>query len=649
MRSLRVLVLALALGVFDCGPITVPASTPPANMCSSNADCAGYCAAPCSSPVTCELTPSGRACLANALPSVYLIVSAPEGSDYSPGQGLPFVITPTNIACVKGKSCAESCQSAPPPGSPACLVLPESGVAQGAYVVDGPYGGLDARNPITIPAEATFVPIFSPPSCKGVTLTASSLNLPLPNFEALTTNVPLANLSFSGTGPGGSTPTGPGGGSPIAWTVYLPPLGSASQDFGFSGSLVPSPPYDQLAPPLVGSSFVYSQTTSHAPPRPSSVPFKVMVRNPEGWTVYLRQIDPPLGFSCSPNQPGQIISNKASIVNGAVTLYSLQNLTLDDQYETVLSPPAGSNLPTFAQNNQFGYITQVYPSLPGEISVSGSVLSPSGTAVTAMLHFVGDVLYFTDTGGCKARGESAYLSYDVFVPTSDEREGQFSVSLPKGEYSVTIDPDPSSGVAKTTLHGLELPALAACSSTEIEDVVLKASDLVTVEGTVRIADGRPLSGAEVGVTPAAQNGLTVSPASHASADWARPAMTVTRADGSFTVQVDPNAIYDLTVRPTSGSNLPWIVLPGGVSVVTSPKTVPTLYVPAPAPLALTIHDNTDFPLAQAVIRAYAFAACPIPGETNCTGPALQIGEALTDAYGRFEMDLTPLPFEVTTP
>jgi hypothetical protein len=145
----------------------------------------------------------------------------------------------------------------------------------------------------------------------------------------------------------------------------------------------------------------------------------------------------------------------------------------------------------------------------------------------------------------------------------------------------------------------------------------------------------------------------------AAADWPRPVTVTTAANGTFSVNVDPCNFaplcsYDVTVRPVDGTGLPWIVFPDIQVSTTTPAPCLELSVPAPARLALTIHDPRNIPIADAVIRAYAFTACTPPsGQTTCAppdlGPAIQIGEALTDGTGAFEMYLTPVPFQAGPP
>jgi hypothetical protein len=455
-------------------------------------------------------------------------------------------------------------------------------------------------------------------------------------------------MLFSGVPP---TAVGPGGGAPIAWASYLPPSPvspTPSQSvLTYFSSVTPSPPYDRLIPPLIDSLVQESEAYPYEPVAPSPLPLKVtgVPGDATGWTVYLREPNFTPGLTCTSNLPGRIVSNKASIVDHSAMLYTFVDDPSDDY--VVISPPPGSAMPlSFAQ--ALASTAQGYPKVSPPVTVSGTVLG-GGTAVPATLHFIGTALYAVDADPCSTK-LSLYLSYDVFVETSKDKPGAFQVSLPQGQYDVVIDPDPSSGLAKTIVENVTYPATCG-GSTQIQNADFTLLDLVPVSGSVHIADHRPLATAQVVLTPSAlfTAQLLSNDLGYGAADWPRPANTTTGADGSFTVQVDPDGTYDVTVRPVDGTSLPWIVNPGGAPVITSAITIADLFVPAPTPLSLTIHDFYEDPIAQAVVQAYAFTDCPTGSPQPCTGVALQIGEALTDATGTFEMVLTPVPFAATSP
>jgi hypothetical protein len=305
---------------------------------------------------------------------------------------------------------------------------------------------------------------------------------------------------------------------------------------------------------------------------------------------------------------------------------------------------------------------EAYPSVPKPVTISGTVRSPVG-AVSASLHFASVKLYSFLANApttCSIEfSDAALLHYDVVVSTADRLApggavGKYSVVLPQGTYIITVDPDATSGSAKeifgntlSTPPGIAvaLPSTASRDScqntTETHDFALEPQ--LNVTGTVLIADGRALANATVDLTPAAI--LLTSPLTPvAQVDGPRPFEVATGADGSFSAAVDPGT-YDVTVRPVDGTRFPWIVSPAH-TFSKSHTNLDPLFVPAPVPLSLTLHDPlADLPIAQAVVSAYAITTCsPAP----CNGVALQISQGFTDSNGSFQMFLTPVPFTPET-
>jgi hypothetical protein len=664
MRHADVVLLAPLLGLFDCGPIVVPASTTtPSNSCAASSDCASYCPAkavvPCmASDLTCEETLSGPACVSSSqkgltAADLVLLIDIPTDSTFVDGQGLTFALQSNDIACANlpKSTCASdgvtgACMASLD-GKNACVQLTNAVLATGAYVVAGMpagerFGGLDFKAALTsLPVRATFIPtwppcttsVFEKNGCAAQTV-AASLNLPLPNVVALTT--------WPGSTSMGSVlvnaPPGPGSSGPIAWTTFLPasPVGS------YYLSVAPVAPYDQFIPPLdynapIGT--VIAETAPGGRTGPPPIAVNLFGEDPTGWTVYIREEHPPQ----------RIVSNVASIqTNGmtdSVTLYTFpSSATPPPELQVVASPPPGKVLPQLIQGNGLDGIT--YRPVPPAVTVSGVVLDAGGASMDGTLHFVGTELLDVSAAGDCSTEDHLDLAYEAFVPTS---AGAFNVSLPQGIYSVTIDPGPSSNAAKTTLlsQSFRLEG-AAClqKNMQIEAVHLRAANPALLRGTVTIADGRPLGNVEVDINPSGLLLQQTSPTGGlvlAETDWPRATSTITHADGSFSVPVDPIpydfATYDVSVRPMAETRLPWIVYPGVVVTTAASQSALALVVPAPTVLGpLTIHDSNDVGVAQAVVRAYAF--------TSSTGPAAQIGEALTDGAGTFEMFLTPVPFPV---
>lgn len=279
------------------------------------------------------------------------------------------------------------------------------------------------------------------------------------------------------------------------------------------------------------------------------------------------------------------------------------------------------------------------------MKVTGKVVAPgtSPTALGANLHFVATSLYGMSQGQGESCTTAAGLSYDAFVSTSGG-DAAFSVTLPQGLYSITIDPTGAPSTVAKSIVQAQYPqvGVGTCPATgDIADQVLTPVPVVPATGSVRVADGRPLAGATVSFTAAAF--LLTDPTAPSPVDWPRSFQVMTDPQGNFSTQVDAG-LYDITVRPVDGSRFPWIVYTAQ-SFTQSFGALPLrLKVPAPSLLSLTIQDPNSNGLSQAVVRAFAFAPCTPIGTGQCNDVAVQIGEALTDATGSFEMFLAPSPF-----
>jgi hypothetical protein len=405
----------------------------------------------------------------------------------------------------------------------------------------------------------------------------------------------------------------------------------------------------------------------------------VTVSPPEsfkGWTAFLRD-----------RTTRRVVSSQPVLEDGNASVSWLQEGILLGRssptllgkagYDIVLSPPPSAlGVPEFA-DTYLGLSQEPFPQLPKPVTMSGTVRTPAGKAVSASLHFVSTSLNnILPSLPCAVHNtDASLLHYDAVVST--DSAGVYGIVLPPGQYTITVDPDPASGFAKTQANPpapnlstvfppINLPTSDPCTKTQ-DTYDFRVEPLLEVAGRVTIADDRPLANATVEFSPSVSL-LTLPPASVTSqypwppptptqlaqVDWPRPFQVVTGDDGSFTASVDPGA-YDITVRPVDGTRLPWIVSPanlatGGQVFSASTKTetpiqLPRFWIPAPSAIDLTLHDQPGNPIAEALVRAYSFTSCTIPvGDTSCNGFALQIGQAFTDGNGSFEMFLTPVPF-----
>jgi hypothetical protein len=196
-----------------------------------------------------------------------------------------------------------------------------------------------------------------------------------------------------------------------------------------------------------------------------------------------------------------------------------------------------------------------------------------------------------------------------------------------------------------------------CTASKPVSADLVTASAIAVSGTVQLpggADGGgvPVPNATVYLTPSLSSITIPPPAVPASPiDFPRSFEVTTDANGHFVFSPVDQAyvgegLYDITVRPPDGTSLPWVVSPNHlISSQADAVTTFPLTVPAPAPLTLTLHDPDDNAVIGALVRAYAFPTC---SALPCSG-AIQIGEALTDSTGSFQMFLAPSPFTAGAP
>jgi hypothetical protein len=340
-----------------------------------------------------------------------------------------------------------------------------------------------------------------------------------------------------------------------------------------------------------------------------------------GWTAYLRDV-----------MTLERISNASTLTAAANTVVLATNHAPSDgdaltNAELVVQPPAGSTSPTYVigvTGNDLPY-KETLPDLPPAVTVTGALTDADG--VTPL---EGDLVFEVHPGasttqGLYVAGATGALNtsnFDLVVRTHASAAtaggpSSYSVALPPGQYQLTVIPADAAH-AITVQPAFLVPVQAAPLVQAVPAGLLR-----TVEGKAALADGRNLAGAVVDVVPTAcaeATGTSCMP---------RGARTTTAADGSFTLSLDPGT-YALAVEPAQGSRFPWAtqtLLVGPTDVL-----VPVIKVPAPAYGGLTLHDPADNPVVDAIIRVL---------ELPKTGPAVEVGRAITDATGHYDMYLAP--------
>lgn len=607
----RVAFGALSLAVAaSCGPGTGPpasAVNAPLNTCPAY-PCSGYVqsgAAP-----TCN---GGVCVVAATFSGLVLVVSLSEDSYFAPGEtfAIPYedlFNTPATVDCSSV-------------GAVPCTHLPSYGIVQGAYLVtpqDQSPTALDWNlgNPgvsTALPVHVTYRPLWPPSSGSASTaVDADTLDLPLD---------PIPAAVVVETSP--SSPPGPAQGTSIGYQADLQPA-------LYEATVQPDPPFDAAFPPDVKrvaiatgnqddvDTLTYDTTALETNGVGRQIPTFALSRvgGLVGWTAYLRDQTTLRRISSLPTLGADTT---------AVTLPTNHHPADGDALsnaELVIAPPDGQVFPLYKVAAQGGQFTDapVYPALPATVKVSGAVTDVDGvSAVEADLSFEAQAIYVT---GPPAQLNTANFEYTGRASARiDPASGAstYSLTLPPGQYQVVIRPlDATHEVTVVAPATLIQPAAGGPAGPLMVDAPRQ------VQGLVALTDGRPLVGALVDAIPAS------CATGSSSLCLPRGAQTTCAADGSFTLGLDPGG-YVLRIQPPDGTRFPWVTQSLVVGP-TTPLTVAPITVPAPVHAAQQLLDPFGNPVVSAVIRVFQFPA---------SGPAIEVGSAITDATGTYDMYLAP--------
>lgn len=633
MSASRLPAAAIALVAAACVTVTpAPRSAAPINACSTNEDCQGFGlggAAPACIGGICASTQFG---------SWTAVISLSQDAAYAAGA---TIVVPFSTLAMGSGSCQGGSTTCPP-GSQ-CAPLPGLVSGSGELQVE-PAGTLPSQanwnlgNPgalyTVMPVNATF---RAQSQAGSAYVDATTMGLPLGPIDA---------ENVIDTSP--SALPGPGGGLSLFFSFSLTPL-------PYERTLMPVAPFDQAFPPDISIVDLSSATPSaenvlygcgpmSTPPAgtvcapfdtingsmgftyPSFTLSRADGQPLDGWTAYLRdqttlrRISNVVTLSGIAAKDVKLLTSQRR-KNGD----ALQNAAL------VMQPPADSGLPTAilaALNGLLG-ATEAYPQLPMPESVSGTVIRKSDGAPLAA-----DVV-FDAVGLCRdfTMGTQTTVVLDTnpdlsFSTTVSAANGSYSATLPMGVYRATVRPyDTSAQVTAIPNFATTVVLSGQQCGAAVQPAPIVVDVQRTVEGVATVADGRLLADATIEALPTA-----CSDSTSAQTCLPRAGSTTTADDGSFKMALDPGA-YQLRVRPAEGSAFPWVVTPltVGPDPVTRVTAIPPVQAPFDASLVL-LDPVACNPIVEAVVRMY---------ETPAMGSAYEIGEALTDSTGHYDMYLAP--------
>lgn len=625
------------------------------NSCLTTKDCSRYLQTGALTCVSNRCVASGNlrgiARLQSAPYAYTLAISVPETGIYAPGSTL---VLPSVAISIGGPTVPP--KNAPCTGdSPTatCISMPVLGSSGGTYETDPSTAQAVNRHlndvETSLPVHTTFTPLTS--DATTVT-TLVSRGIPvMPTYAQVTSDVPFD-----------SPAAGPGNTAPIGWITPLQ-VGRYRRD------IVVDAPFDDAFPPwtdiitvppspfsavdlqasarLASPNFVapidlQSKRTINV----TSVPEGVSLR---GWTASIVTADDEERLTSS-------IVTITSPLGGSVTMNTVTPPTFPIPAGgtkgdltgrlLVIAPPPGVVYPSIAYPSFGGAIQdQGYPSVPGPALVQGRVTSAGDDDAGAAGAPVSATLDFVSVDGTFAKSLNVPLRYRTTAHT--DGDGNYSVNLPRADYYVAVEPDPSSDLGITfatnlgdagtdgTLHVIENTIGTSDHDVQPDHGFIVGAPTV-VTGRVTITDGRPLGGVTVFARPA--TGKLAPGAPPKLASLARSRSAIADAAGVYSLGLDPG-VYDLFAESPFSSGFAWGVAPAHAVVpagISNPPVRVDISVPAPIDASLRLYDPNANPVRGALVRAFVALN---PADAN--SPQIQIGEARTDSDGALDLLLPP--------
>jgi hypothetical protein len=598
-------------GVASCGPVQEVVPPGPENSCPEH-PCDAY-------------APPGQAGQVACVAGVCVVqpAAAPDGGA-SPTSDLVLVVdTDVDGFFAPGQSFALSYDALRRPrGGAASGALPQTVNVGGFYPVtpsEAVVAGWDLGVPgplnVSLPVHATFEPLALT-GADGTTVQAASL--PLGPVEATSVL-------------GSFESPGPGGGQSTQYGVAILPPGTYVQ------TVTPDPPFDRAFGPSIktvtlpagmpysdkGNFFGYDTTGAVSP----VVPTYTISRDRgsfDGWTAYLHD-----------ELTGAVISNVAPLHDQSTTVtFTVLRIApamqpdKDALLDTTLRlvPPQGSIEPTYIGTPVGGVLPAPnYPTLPSPVTVQGTITGGDGQPASADLVF--EAVGITTSNGLL---DKTSFELTRWVSVDSGASGAFSVVLPPGHYRFDIRPRETTSAL--SVRDLEVPVQFEPMQLEIALVPPLHS-----AGRVEIADGRSLSDTVMRALPTKclqpQDPITMKPLSLKPSPWClpRPFQTATDAAGNFDLALDPGQ-YAVRAEPPASSRLPWVAAPV-INVTDTAATQPgRVRIPAPLSIGMQLTDPSGNPIRNALVRVFRMPM---------QGTPVELGDALTDATGRYELYVAP--------
>lgn len=621
MTLARALVAACVLGgALACDPPVAISPPAPANSCPAH-PCEAYAQAvsPACREGRCVVDPAHIVLESGAPPTGDLVVLVTPSQDAVFGAGLTFPFL--YDALVASASGADG-------GPPASAALPALLQINASYEVSAQLAQTVVRWNLGNASFITTLPMHA-------TFQATSIPL-LPDGSVGLGGVPIDPVTVA-TQATGTVPPGPGMTPGLALSIQLPPGNYRETwvvDPPFRQAFGPvSQPLTLLAPHLFDQGDVefYDTTTMASPPAPT-VSFTRAHGSFDGWTAYVRDASGAVVSNVVPlsgASTGPVRFTMRRILSGPIMTSPGNDLDAFQDVLVVVAPPVGSTEPVglfnplgFALSTALPYLT-----LPPAVTVSGAIAALGG--LTAPVDLTFEAVAINNGQGALDPTSFEFTTWATVQPDPVSGVASYSVVLPPGEYRV--DARARSLAIASGVVDLLVPAQTGPWGAP--PITLGSPQ--PTSGFVRVADGRPVAGASiVGIPQACPPVARSAPSTPACLP--RSLQTTSGADGSFVLPLDPGT-YRVRVEPPPGSRLPWVD-------VASPLVVPSadvgvlplapIVLPAPLAVGLRLVDPSANPVPNAWVRVFR-----LPGASQ--GAPIELGEATTDADGRYELYVAP--------
>jgi hypothetical protein len=375
--------------------------------------------------------------------------------------------------------------------------------------------------------------------------------------------------------------------------------------------------------------------------------------------------DQALSLRARSFETGQLISSRASIVDGQATLLltpfegEFRLEVVPESSEAIVSggvpsfskttcDPSAPAYPTVSvlasdlKANADGAFVIALPAMPRRIAFSGSVeLCPDADAD---LESVGSLpislrstaLLFDDPSLQGSLAATTVASYDA-----DSRTLRFCVELFSGDYEIVVTPPSSMACAIFAEHIAVVPPAGMPEAAT--GILLSLPDTSYLNGTLQTTSLAALGGASIeALALGVSEGIELDVGDASVTRYNRSRQGTTDTGGKFSLPLDVGA-YDVVFKPGADSGFGWLVNTDVKLARRGFAFDNRLELESPVLVqGLLRYPGGDGDEQSMLKGAEVRAFTVLPEGSTLSGPrAVQVGKATADADGRFMLLITP--------